>query len=306
MSYLTRAIGAVKLFTHAHGPTIMVTGGVASMTAGAIIGAKKTLYVESILVDHVEKLEEIQKAQNNTMLDSYNDKMAQSDRIKVYTRVGVALTKHYAVPGTLFIGGAVLVFGGHRLMLQRNATLALAFTGLKKSFDFYRENVRNQWGSEADQAMMGGYTMKEVIDGETGDVKMVPQRDWEQSAMDPYNRVFGEGISDQWQNDLSVNRMFIQQQQRFAQILLGQRGWLYLSEVYEALGIQESDISRVVGWKVTKYPDGTKNIPVIDFGLDKPHHDDFKFSRENAVYLDFNCQGLIVGGKVQKALEAAR
>lgn len=305
MSYLTQAYGAVKLFTTAHLPTIMVGTGVVAMGAGAVVGAKKTLYVESLLVDHVEKLEQIEKA--TTMdLDSYTNKHAQSDRIRVYSRVGFTMAKHYAVPGVLFVGGACLVFGGHRIMLQRNATLALAFTGLKKSFDFYRQNVRDQWGTEADQAMLGGYTLKEVVDDETGEVKTIAQRDWEQSDQDPYNRVFSQANSDQWQDDLSVNKMFIQGQQRMAQILLGQRGHLYLSEVYEALGFHETDISRVVGWKVTKYPDGTKNIPVVDFGLDLPHHDDFKYSRRNEVYLDFNCQGLIVGGKVQKALEASR
>ena len=72
-------------------------------------------------------------------LDSYTPDVAMSDRIKVYTRVGLDLGKLYFVPGVLFIGGACLVFGGHRIMLQRNATLALAFTGLKKSFDFYRQ-----------------------------------------------------------------------------------------------------------------------------------------------------------------------
>jgi len=305
MSYLTRAYGVVKLFTKAHAPTIMVTTGVVSMTAGAVVGAQKTLYLESILVEHVEKLEQIQKA--TTMdLDSYTDRHAQSDRFRVYTRVGLASTKHYAVPGVLFVGGACLVFGGHRLMLQRNATLAIAFTGLKKSFDFYRQNVRDQWGTEADQAMLGGYTLKEVVDPETNEVKTIAARDWDLAAQDPYNRVFSEDTSTQWQPDLGSNKMFIAQQMRFAQILLGQQGYLYLSDVYKSLGIEETDISRVVGWKVTRYPDGTKNIPRIDFGLDAPHPDDWKFSRSNAIYLDFNCQGLIVGGKVQKALEAAR
>jgi len=44
---------------------------------------------------------------------------------------------------------------------------------------------------------------------------------------------------------------------------------------------------------------------MIDFGLDTPLPDDWKYSREKAIYLDFNCQGLIVGGKLQKILERA-
>jgi hypothetical protein len=303
MSYLTRAIGAVKLFTTAHAPTIMVTGGVVSMTAGAVIGAHKTLQVEAVLEKHVPDLEKIKKGES-LGLESYGEDAARSDRIKVYSRVGLDLGKLYVVPGVLFVGGAVLVFGGHRLLLQRNATLALAFTGLKKSFDAYRARVVDQWGSEADQAMMGGYVLSE--EGPEGETTTVANRDWDSSDLDPYNRVFSRENSTQWQDDLGVNKNFIANQQRFAQITLGLQGHLYLSDVYEALGFEETSISRVTGWKVTKHPDGTKNIPVVDFGLDKPHRDDWKYGQNKEIYLDFNCQGLIVGGKVQKALEAAR
>lgn len=304
MSYLTQAYGAVKLFTSAHLPTIMVSAGVVSMGAGAVVGAKKTLQIEEVLSKHTPDLEKIQKGLY-LELDSYTPEIATSDRIKVYTRAGFDLGKLYLVPGVLFVGGACLVFGGHRIMLQRNASLALAFTGLKKSFDFYRQNVRDQWGSEADQAMLRGYELKEVIE-EDGTIKTVALPTWDAEQVDPYNRVFDEASSTQWQDDLGTNKMFVAQQQRFAQILLGQQGYLYLSDVYKSLGFPETDISRVVGWKVERYPDGTKKIPVVDFGLDKPHPDDWKYSRQKGIYLDFNCQGLIIGGKVQKALEKAR
>lgn len=304
MSYLTRALGAVKLALQANAPTIMVTGGVVSMGVGAVVACNKTLYLESILKPHVEDLEKIQEGES-LKLEGYSSDKARADRIKVYTRVGVDSVKLYAVPGTLFIAGAGLVFGGHRIMIKRNATLALAFTGLKKSFDAYRSRVVEQWGSEADQAMLGGFELREILDPETGETKVVPMRDWDEASHDPYNRVFEQGASSQWKPDLGINKMFVAQQQRFAQELLNRRGYLWLSEVYTALGFEESDISRVVGWKVRKYPDGTKDIPFVDFGLDKPHPDDWKYNQDKAIYLDFNCQGLIVGGKIQKILEKA-
>lgn len=305
MSYLTQAYGAVKLFTTANAPTIMVGSGVISMTVGAVLGAKKTLHLEETLGEHVAVLEAIHETRHNPAMPDYDDQKATSDRIKVYTRVGVSCVKLYAVPAVFFLGGTALVFGGHHIMLQRNATLAMAFTGLKKSFDAYRGRVVNQYGTEADQAFLGGYELKEVIDPESGDVRTIAVRDWESADQDPYNRVFSRENSTQWENDLGVNKMFIQNQLKFAQIKLGLQGHLYLADVYEALGFPETDISRVVGWKVTRLPDGTKNVPHIDFGLNSPHPDDWKYNRENAIYLDFNCQGLIIGGKVQKALEAS-
>ena len=303
MSNLTRIVGAVKLAAKAHAPTIMVVSGVTSMGASVILASKKTLQIEERLAPHVESLEKIQHGLD-LGLNGYNDKAAAKDRGIVYGRVAVDMTKLYAVPGVLFVGGACLVFGGHRIMLKRNATLALAFTGLKKSFDAYRQRVRDEFGPMVDQGMLTGHRQIEVIDDD-GKVQTVNTRDWDADQTDPYNRLFAEGETTQWINDLAVNKLFIQNQQTMAQILLGNRGFLYLSEVYEALGFPETDISRVVGWKAGFNPDGSKEIPVIDFGLDRPLPDDWKHSKEKAIYLDFNCQGLIIGGKVQKALEKA-
>lgn len=304
MSYLTRAVGALRLASKAHAPTIMVVSGVVSMGVSVISASKQTLKVEEVLTPHVEDLEKVQHGLDAN-LKGYDVKSARHDRAVIYGRVAKDLTVLYAVPSVLFCGGAALVFGGHRILLKRNATLAIAFTSVKKAFDFYRENVRNEFGNAADQAMLRGHQVKEFIDPETGKTTTAKVPNWSDEQVDPYNRVFERGATNQWHNDLGVNRMFIAGQQRMAQILLGQRGHLYLSEVYEALGFPETDISRVVGWKAKLNPDGTKDIPVIDFGLDRPMPDDWKYNRENAIYLDFNCQGLIVGGKVQKALERA-
>lgn len=304
MSYLTRAIGAARLVLKANAPTLMVGGGIVAMGAGTVIACKQTLKVEDVLAKHTPDLEKIQRGQDLN-LSGYGVEVARQDRIKVYSRAGLDLTKVYAIPVVLWSGGAVLVFGGHRMMMRRNATLALAYTGLMKAFDAYRERVVQHYGSETDQAMMSGYITKEIVDPETGEKSIVSTRNWDGEVTDPYNRIFEQGATSAWEPDLGVNKMFIANQQRFAQQLLNRRGYLWLSEVYECLGFPENDISRVVGWKVRKNPDGTKDIPFVDFGLDKPHPDDWKFSKENAIYLDFNTQGLIVGGKIQKILEQA-
>jgi len=304
MSMITRAFGAAQLALKANAPTIMVVGGVISMGVGSVIACQKTLKVEEVLANHTPELEKIKQGED-LELKSYDADSARSDRIKVYTRAAWDLTKLYAIPGTLFLAGVALVFGGHRIMLKRNATLALAFTGLQKTFDAYRARVRQQFGSEVDQGMYGGFQLNEVVDPETDAVQTVAQRDWNSSSHDPYNRVFEQGASQQWENDLGINKMFIAQQERYANELLARRGHLWLSEVYVALGFEESDISRITGWKVRRLPDGSREIPNVSFGLDKPHPDDWKWNKEKAVYLDFNCQGLIVGGKVQKILEQA-
>lgn len=305
MSFLTRAIGSVRLATKAHAPTIMVVSGVVAMGASVVVASKKTLKVESTLGPYVVELEAIQETLDNPAMPGYTEKNATKDRARVLSRTSVDMVKLYAVPGVLFIGGSCLVFGAHRIMLRRNATLALAFTGLKKAFDAYRGNVVQAFGPEADQGMLNGWKKLEVIDPETGKVEVVNTRDWDNSTTDPYNRVFGRGETSQWTNDLGVNKLFIENQLRMAQIRLSNQGYLYLSDVYEALGFPETPVSRVVGWKAGYNPDGSKDTPIIDVGLNRSLPDDWMYTKENAVYLDFNCQGLIVGGGIQKALERA-
>lgn len=308
MQFLTQAVGATRLLLKEHAPTLMVVGGVASMGASVITASRKTLLVESVIEPHVEKLEKINSSIGEPM-DSpgyikhyYTKEMARQDRFKMYAVTGYTLAKHYAVPAVLFVGGASLVFGGHRMLLQRNATLAIAFTGLQKAFDKYRENARHAMGDEFDQAMISGFVRKEVVDDD-GKVQEIQTRDWGVESMaDPYARVFEQGESTEWRPDLGMNKHFLEMQRKYAQEKLNAQTYLYLSDVYESLGFEETPISRLVGWKVTRNPDGSREYPQVDFGLNKPLPDDWKYSAEHAVYLDFNCK-LIIGGEVQKALE---
>lgn len=304
LSFITQAVGAAKLALKAKAPTIMVVGGITSMGVGTIVACKQTLKIEEVMQQHVPQLEKIEQGEQ-LHLSSYGDEAARSDRLKVYSRIALDGAKVYAVPAVLWVGGAGLVFGGHRILLKRNATLAIAFTSLKGMFDKYRERVIDQQGHEADQYYLNGSTLRQVVDPVTGEVAVVEGRDWDATENDPYNRIFEQGATPAWKPDLGVNKMFVAQMQRFAQERCNRQGYLYLSDVYESLGFPESDISRVVGWKVTRNPDGSKDYPVVDFGLDKPLPDDWKYNKDRAIYLDFNCQGLIVGGKLQKILERA-
>lgn len=303
MSYLTRGIAAAKLLVKAKGPTIMVVTGVASMGAAVVTAGKATLKVEDVMAKHTPDLDKIAQGEALT-LKNYTKDDARSDRLKVYAAAGLDLGKIYAVPAILFVGGAGLVFGGHHIMLKRNATLAIAFTALKNQYDRYRARVVESFGSEADQAMLGGSFTRNI--GTEEEPIWENRRDWDEAALDPYNRVFEQGATTQWEDDLYCNRVFIEQQQAFANKLLGLNGIVYLSDVYKSLGFPETDISRITGWKVKQLPDGSRDIPFIDFGLNKPHPDDWKYNQEKAIYLDINCQGLIVGGKVQKIIEASR
>lgn len=291
MHKITRAFGAAKLALRANSPAILVIGGVVAMGAAAIVAGVQARKMDKIVEPYVNEIESLIGTEEET----------QTARIDIYGRGGFEIVKLYAVPVVLFVGGAGMTFYGHNILVQRHATLAVAFTSLKKTFDAYRARVIATQGHEYDQMFMHGSTHIP----NPGGAGMVQSRDWKDSGDDPYNRVFAQNTSSEWQNDLGSNKIFLGGMQRMSQNTLNHQGYLYLSEVYDSLGFAQSDVSRVVGWKIRILPDGSRDIPVVDFGLDKPIPDDWKYGQNREVYLDFNCQGLIVGGKVQKMLEQA-
>jgi hypothetical protein len=74
---------------------------------------------------------------------------------------------------------------------------------------------------------------------------------------------------------------------------LQSRGYLFLNEVLDALDINITQAGQQVGW--IRNGDGDN---YVDFGIFddemKPEHYDFFTGRENAVWLDFNVDGLIL------------
>jgi hypothetical protein len=307
MKRISRAIGAAKLALHANSPTLLVVGGVLAMGAAAVLACRATVKLEETLAPTVVELERIENNRKNAPQikggGAYGDEHAFNDRVVAYKAVAPELAKIYGLPVAMFFLGAAMAFKGNRIMQQRNAALAMAFTTLKKSFDTYRSRVVAEEGHEADQRYLNG--SKNEMTTSNGVTRQTESRNWQESLGDPYNRVFSNETSDQWQNDLGANKLFVANQQRFAQQLLNRQGYIYLSDVYKALGIAESDTSRVCGWHITYTPDGTRNVPIVDFGIDKPIDDAWKYNQHKAIFLEFNCQGLIIGGKVQKIIEAA-
>lgn len=62
-----------------------------------------------------------------------------------------------------------------------------------------------------------------------------------------YARFFDESCAN-WTKDREYNIMFLKSQQTYCNALLKRRGYLFLREVYEMIGIPITKESCVVGW----------------------------------------------------------
>lgn len=118
----------------------------------------------------------------------------------------------------------------------------------------------------------------------------VSKEDITQDSFSQYARFFDEG-SEYWTNDPEYNFMFLKTQQNYACAKLRNRGYLFLNDVYEMLGIPKSKEGQLVGWIYDeKNPIGDN---CVDFGLYNNSSKDFINGDKNTVLLDFNVDGNI-------------
>ena len=104
---------------------------------------------------------------------------------------------------------------------------------------------------------------------------------------DGYSRIFDDSCP-MWTKDPEYNKLFILQQQKYANELLRKNGYLFLNEVYDMLGFARTKAGQIVGWI---YNDKIENQ--IDFGIfsnDGPSRNFINGLRNN-ILLTFNVDG---------------
>lgn len=126
-------------------------------------------------------------------------------------------------------------------------------------------------------------TKEEVID--------TMERKLDESGVSQYAVWFDEN-SRVWEKDSEYNKMFLTQQQRYANDLLRVRGHLFLNEVYDMLGIPKTKYGQIVGWFYDEKNSIVDNY--VDFGLKARRNADFINGKVNKVLLDFNVDGNIL------------
>ena len=111
------------------------------------------------------------------------------------------------------------------------------------------------------------------------------------SNISPYARVFDEKAAG-WTKDPEVTKFFLLRQQDYANEKLKVRGYLFLNEVLDMLGIPRTKAGQVMGWVYDEaYPVGDN---YVDFGIFKPHNHDFVNGYEKSCLLNFNVDGDIL------------
>lgn len=111
------------------------------------------------------------------------------------------------------------------------------------------------------------------------------------TSVSSYAKFFNDACAA-WCKDSEFNKTFLECQERYATDKLKARGYLFLNEVYDMLGMPRTKAGQVVGWIYDE-----KNVygdNCVDFGIYTEYNQNFVNGFDNVALLDFNVDGMII------------
>lgn len=285
---VTSKAGRQILVLQKNSPTLLFGAGVVGVVATVALACRATLKVESVLYDHEKDMQRLDDVSDHLGGD---EKVLQAKAL-IYTKTTVNLTKLYGPAFLVGVGSIACLTGSHHIMSQRNASLMAAYKVLEKGYEQYRKRVVDDLGADKDREYRFGSTDVEIVEETDKGQKITHIKRMDQDGLpSPYGRLFDQS-STSWNDRPDYNVVFLRCQQSYLNDKLRARGHVFLNEVYDALGLDRSKEGAVVGWIWNGDGDN-----YIDFGLFdkemKPENFDFFTGRENAVWLDFNVDGVV-------------
>ena len=204
----------------------------------------------------------------------------------------------YAAPavalGTLSIASIV---ASHNILKKRNVALAAAYATVDKTFKEYRNRVVERFGAEVDKELRYNIKAKKfeetVTDPDSGKEKKVKSTvDVAAPSTNDYARFFDD-TCEAYESNMDYNLMYLRSQQNLANDKLKANGYLFLSDVYDQLGIKRTKMSQIVGW-IYK-PEGNENGDnFVDFGILETNRETEDGGYEKAILMEFNVDGPIL------------
>lgn len=296
MNKIKILVNKAKLSAIKHGPQLMIIGGVTATVVGTVMACKATLNVNDILDEAKDNLDKIHMVEDKN-IEEYTEQDAVKDKTIVYTQTTLKMIKNYALPAAVIGAGITSILAGNKIMKQRYAALSAAYATLDSSFKGYRERVKERFGEQVENEIRYNLRAEKMIitdeDGNTTE-KEVYVAPTDINGYSPYAQFFDIG-NTYWEDDLSSRMMFLKAQEQYANDLLVSRGYLYLNEVYENLGLNKTKAGQIVGWIYDpEHNDVGDNY--VDFGIYNVNHRnciDFVNGDCEAILLDFNVDGNI-------------
>jgi hypothetical protein len=278
----TRAVGSGKFFLQKNAPTILTGAGVAGFAITTALTIRATAKAVDVMPEISKDITEVKNASQDE-----DPREQQKALAHVYLSSSLKLAELYWPVLAAGSASIVCVVSAHGMMLKRQASLVAAYTALDAGFKAYRRRVAEAVGEEKELELYRKVRTCADLTDEEHDGEVI---DMDDVLPSPYARFFDE-CSRNWTKTPEYNLLFLRSQQDWANDRLQAYGYIFLNEVYEALGLERSQAGQIVGWKLNGNGDGH-----VDFGLynigDECNRA-FINGIEHTVMLDFNVDGPI-------------
>ena len=301
---MTRAFHKVGFKLKKHSPEILVVAGVIGTVTSAVMACKATLKVNDVIDETKETIETIHdcigKGLKTADGEEYTQEVANKDLTIVYIQTGWKFAKLYGPAVLLGVASIGCMVGSNHILRKRNIALGAAFTAMDKSFKEYRGRVIEKFGKDLDRELRFNTKAKQIeetVVDENGKESTVTKT---VEIVDPnvthsiYSVVFCEGNTG-WTKNAELNKVFLLQQQNYANDKLRLNGVLTLNEVYDMIGAPRTAYGQLAGWVYTE--DSSVGDNFVDFGIFDINSEkkcDFINGIERSIILDFNCIGNIL------------
>ena len=302
---MKKIINKVKFNVVKHSPEILMGLGIAGVITSTVLACRSTLKVQEILDYKEENMNNIKEVLAEGRED-YTEEDARKDKTIIMTTTAIRLMKLYVPSVIIGAGSIACLLESHNVMRNRNAGLAAALAATTESFKQYRERVTEKYGDEVDKEMRYGIKKeKKEKDGKKTKEEIVVGCD--EKELSGYARYFNENNIN-WSDDPQFNLMFLRQNQNWANDKLISQGYLYLNDVYEALGFPKSKAGQVVGWVYdpnnNEHGDNYVDFGIYDLNVKGYRNEmtndtiaeerqDFVNGYKSSILLDFNVDGNI-------------
>lgn len=268
-----------------YAPAIMTGAGIALGGACVVTACVQTTKLDDTLKENKERISELNEMTAQNAPESLSEGERASLVRKEYISMAGKTARLYAVPALLGGMSIACTVGGHHVLSKENAALASAYIALDKSFKAYKAKLPLAAAVEQERDGDG----KLVQETPVTDV-MSPEEYCD--TISPYARVF-DCANPYWgiSGNPDERILFLRRQQCYLNDKLHQDRYLFLSDVYDALGYDKTKASQTVGWY-----DG-KGDNCVDFGIffkGNPALDAFRRGQSEHLVLDFNVDGPIL------------
>ena len=303
MSNISLFFNRMGLQLRKHSPEILMGAGIVGAIASAVLACKATTKLESVMEKSRNDIKTIHEAIEHpeNLSEEYTPEDGKKDLAIVYARTGIELVKLYGPSLALGALSITSILASHNILHKRNVAIAAAYTAVDKGFKDYRGRVIERFGDELDKELKYNIKAKKIeekVVDEKGKEKKVKKDiqvvDYDRPGESEYARFFDNGNTG-WDENPEFSLKFLIHQQDWANELLNHRGYVFLNEVYDMLGIPRTKAGQIVGWVKNNKDDNADHS--IDFGIfnvNRPKSRDFVNGYENVILLDFNVDGPIL------------